>query len=137
MKLPSIKNRGFEREWIIKASRSGGPGGQNVNKVNTKIELRFSIANSSLLSNREKQLLISRLQNRLVGDGELIITAREERSQLQNREAAIARFYSILEAGLKPVKKRVPTRPTKASNLRRLENKRKLAEKKARRGRLK
>jgi ribosome-associated protein len=133
MNIPAIRDRDFEREWIITASRSSGAGGQNVNKVNTKIELRFSIPDSALLSEREKQLLLSRLAHRLVRNGELIITAQSERTQLKNKNEAIARFYALLQRALQPVKKRVPTRPTKASRLRRLESKRQQAEKKNRR----
>ncbi len=104
-----------------------------MNKVNTKIELRFSIPDSNLLTNREKELLISRLAGKITHKGELIIMADTERSQLRNKEQAIKRFYSFLEWGLRPVKKRIPTKPSKASKRKRIEEKKKHSEKKIRR----
>ncbi len=126
-------NRDFTKEMTFISKRSSGAGGQNVNKVNTKIELRFSISESQLLSNREKELLTSRLSAKITRSGELIIMAETERSQLRNKEAAIKRFYSLLEWGLRPVKKRIPTKPSKASRKKRMEEKKKHSEKKNRR----
>jgi ribosome-associated protein len=128
-----IRDRDFQTEWKISASRSGGGGGQNVNKVNTKIELRFSIPHSKLLSIREKELLISRLNNKLTGKGELIITDETERSQLQNKAQAIEKYFALIEWALRPVKKRVPTKPSRAAKKKRLEKKRHHSEKKSRR----
>jgi ribosome-associated protein len=129
----TVRDRDFQSEWSISASRSSGAGGQNVNKVNTKIELRFSVSKSSLLSNREKELLISRLVGRITRQGELILTAENERSQLKNKKQAIEKFYALLEWGLRPVKTRIPTKPSKIFKEKRLEKKHKHAEKKNRR----
>ncbi|WP_291859810.1 alternative ribosome rescue aminoacyl-tRNA hydrolase ArfB [Marinilabilia sp.] len=126
-------NRDFAKELSFSAKRSSGAGGQNVNKVNTKVELRFSIPDSTILSNREKELLKSRLANKLTHKGELILMAETERSQLRNKVQAIKRFYTLLEWGLRPVKKRIPTKPSKASKRKRLDEKKKLSEKKSRR----
>jgi ribosome-associated protein len=129
----NLKNREFEKELVFFAKRSSGAGGQNVNKVNSKIELRFSIPDSNLLTNREKELLISRLAGRITHKGELVIMADTERSQFRNKEQAIKRFYSFLEWGLRPVKKRIATKPSKASKRKRLDEKKKQSEKKNRR----
>ena len=129
----NLTTRDFTKELTFSAQRSSGAGGQNVNKVNTKIELRFSVPESTILSNREKELLISRLAGKLTHKGDLIIMAETERSQLRNKEQAIKRFYNLLEWGLRPVKKRIPTKPSKASKKRRLDAKKKQAEKKNRR----
>jgi ribosome-associated protein len=129
----NLLHRDFKRELVFYSKRSSGAGGQNVNKVNTKIELRFSVPDSNILSNREKELLISRLAGKLTHKGELIIMAETERSQLRNKEQAIKRFYNLLEWGLRPVKKRIPTKPSKASKRKRLDEKKKHSEKKSRR----
>ena len=105
------------------ATRSSGPGGQNVNKVNTKIELRFSIENSDVLTDEQKQTLYLKLKNRINSMGELIVTASAERSQWKNRLAAENKFIELIEKALTPQKRRKKTRPTKASKLKRLENK--------------
>ncbi|WP_016775670.1 alternative ribosome rescue aminoacyl-tRNA hydrolase ArfB [Anaerophaga thermohalophila] len=125
--------RDFSSEFRFSASRSGGAGGQNVNKVNTKVELRFSIPESSILSDREKELLISRLSGKLTSKNELVITADNHRSQLKNKEEAVKRFYSLIRWGLRPVKRRIPTKPSKTVKEKRLETKRKHSEKKNRR----
>lgn len=128
-----LKNRGFSSELKFSASRSGGPGGQNVNKVNSKVELRFHIESSQLLSDHEKSILIHKLANKLSQEGELILTAQTERSQLKNKLIVTERFYNILASALTPQKKRKPTRRTKSSIEKRLNSKRKQAEKKANR----
>lgn len=117
-------------EIHFKASLSGGPGGQHVNKVNTKMELRFNIDDSKMLSNNEKAILTEKLATKINNDGFLILSSQSERTQLKNKETVIARFFSLLEKTLKPVKKRKATKPTKASQLKRLDDKRKLGEKK-------
>ena len=125
-----IRVRNFENELIISASRSSGPGGQNVNKVSTKIELRFNVAASILLTEEEKEIISHKLTARINNVDELIIVSQSERTQLQNKENAIEKFYTLIEKALKPVRKRKPTLPTYASKLRRLDHKKLLSKKK-------
>ena len=132
--LNTLKHRNFESEFTFATSRSGGPGGQNVNKVNTKVELRFSIENSTLLSDIEKHKIKSLLKNRINNEGELLITAQSERSQLKNKEKAIERFYQLVGMALKPVKRRKPTSPTRSSVEKRLQLKKEKSQRKALRG---
>jgi len=133
MTLNSIYNRDFSSEFIFKAVRSSGPGGQHVNKVSSKIELRFSVVNSRFLSDYEKHLIINKLTGYMNQYGELIVSSQTHRSQSRNKEEAIEKFYSLIERALKRPKKRIATKPTKASNRKRLESKKKMADKKARR----
>jgi ribosome-associated protein len=134
--ITMLNDRDFSNELHFSASRSSGPGGQNVNKVNTKVELRFNVASSSILSEEEKFLILEQLAKKINSEGELILVSQTERSQVKNKEKAIEKFYSLLTRALKPRKKRKPTKPSQASKEERLEEKRKLAEKKERRRRL-
>lgn len=128
-----VRERNFENEFIISASKSSGPGGQNVNKVSTKIELRFNVSASLLLTNEEKEIVSLKLCTRINNEGELLIVSQSERSQLQNKESAIEKFYSMVEIALQPVRKRKPTKPSYASKMLRLEHKKLLSKKKANR----
>lgn len=119
-----INERDFSGELTFSASKSGGPGGQNVNKVNTKVELRFNIRNSSILNEEEKQLIADKLSNKINLNGELILVAQSERSQLKNKEKVTERFYLLLNKALTPKKARLRTSPTKVSKEKRLERKR-------------
>lgn len=125
----------LEPEITFKASRSGGKGGQNVNKVSTKIELNFDIAASQLLSEDQKALLLSKLGARLTKEGLLQIVAQTERSQLGNKRVALEKFYALLNACFVVRKKRKATRIPKAVKEKRLLTKKRNAEiKKMRRG---
>jgi len=115
------------------AIRSQGPGGQNVNKVSTAIHLRFDIMNSSL-SEQVKQRLMNLNDNRITKDGVLIIKASEERSQKKNKDLALNRLNDLIESVSTPPKKRIPTKPTIRSQIKRLEDKSKRSQKKALRG---
>lgn len=117
-------------EAQLSASRSGGPGGQNVNKVSTKIELRFPVASSAELGDEEKQILGVKLKNRINAAGELIVTSSAERSQWKNRQQAELKFFELIEKALTVPKRRKKTRPTAASKVKRIENKKKQALKK-------
>ncbi|HOP00501.1 MAG TPA: alternative ribosome rescue aminoacyl-tRNA hydrolase ArfB [Bacteroidales bacterium] len=123
MTVEEIKARIVPAELKFSASRSGGPGGQNVNKVNTRVELRFNVADSPSLSKGEKEMLMILLKNRINAEGELLIVSQSERSQLLNRQKAEERFYRIIASALteKPVRK--PTKPTAASKMKRIEKK--------------
>ena len=132
----AIEGRDFSNELLFSASRSRGPGGQHVNKVNTKIELRFHVESSQLLSATEKELVLSRLRKKLTDTGFLVITSQAERSQLRNKEAAIEKFTQILTRALMVRKKRKSTRPTKTSREKRLNGKKIAADKKALRKKL-
>lgn len=104
-------------------SRSGGPGGQNVNKVSTKVQLIIDPARIEGLSPEERLGVRDRLSGRMDSEGNLTITVDEERSQARNREIAIDRLTALVSAAARPQKKRIPTRATRASKLRSLAQK--------------
>ena len=131
--INKITRENFESELIFNTSRSSGPGGQHVNKVNTKVELRFNIPDSELFSEEEKTILLQKLKNKINKDGELIIVSQEDRSQYKNKEAAIEKFLDMLMKALTPTKKRKPSRPTRASKEKRLVEKKLVSEKKIQR----
>jgi len=117
-----------EAELSWRFSRSSGPGGQGVNTTDSRAELSFDVARSTVLSDLLRARALERLAGRLV-DGVLSVAASEHRSQLQNREAAEQRLAQLLrEAVAPPPKRRRPTRPTKGSQERRLEGKRQRAQ---------
>lgn len=115
------------------AVRSSGPGGQHVNKVSTAIQLRFDILNSSL-SEQIKQRLMNLNDNRITKEGVLIIKVSEERSQKKNKELALNRLNDLVASVSTAPKKRIPTKPTMRSQIKRLEDKSKRSQKKALRG---
>lgn len=119
-----ISDRDFSAELVFTATRSSGPGGQNVNKVSSKVELRFNLWSSALLDEQEKAIIAEKLTNKINKDGELVLVAQTDRSQLKNKEKVIEKFYHLLEKALMPPKKRYKTKPTKASIEKRLESKR-------------
>jgi len=126
----SLEGRDLGPELIFTASRSSGPGGQHVNKVSTKVELRFDVVNSTLLKPAEKALILEKLAKKITLDGMLIIVSQSERSQLRNKEKSIAKFYLLINRALATKKKRKATRPSNASIEKRLEKKRLTSEKK-------
>jgi ribosome-associated protein len=125
----SIEDREVEERFV----RASGPGGQNVNKVSTAVQLRFDV-NASSLPDEVKTRLISLSGSRMTTDGVLLIDAREHRTQAQNREAARARLVALLERATHRPKKRTATRPGKAAKERRLTSKKRRSEVKAGRG---
>jgi len=112
-------------ELVLKATRSGGPGGQHVNTSSTRIELVWDVATSPSLDEAQRAHLLTRLATRLDSHGKLRLVAQDERSQLRNREAALARFIDVVAHGLIVPGKRKRTRPPAASKRARLESKRK------------
>lgn len=120
----------LDSELTFRASRSSGPGGQNVNKVNTRIELRFNVANSVLLSPEQKALLSEKLKNRISADGDLIIAAQESRSQAANKKIATEKFYLLLQKAFAPQKARKRFRLSREHKQKRLDEKQRQAQKK-------
>jgi len=122
-------------ELAFEVSRSGGPGGQNVNKVATRVTLRWSVAASRVLDEVRRARLLEALASRLTREGELVIHCDETRSQAQNREAARLRLAELLRGALHVRKKRRASKPTRASRERRHEGKRRRSDVKRLRGR--
>jgi ribosome-associated protein len=112
-----------EEELRFTASLSSGPGGQNVNKVSSRVTLWFDVVNSPSLSPEQKELIMSRLESRIGKDGLLRVISQQTRSQVENKELAIERFAELLRDALKQVPIRKKTRVSKGAKLRRLEEK--------------
>ncbi|MCF8218864.1 MAG: aminoacyl-tRNA hydrolase [Bacteroidales bacterium] len=128
--MTSIRNRQLEDECEIKAIQSSGPGGQHVNKSNTKIQLRFPIGPSRKLNDEEKEKIREKLQSMVTQSDELLITSQDSRSQLLNREDALDKFYTLIDKALTPAKKRKKTKPPRKVKEKRLEEKKQQSEKK-------
>ncbi len=123
-----------EKDLDERFVRASGPGGQNVNKVATAVELRFDIRASSL-PEEVKARLVALAGRRVTADGVLLIDSREHRTQAQNREAARARLVALIERASRPRRRRKPSRPSAASREKRLETKKRRADVKRERGR--
>lgn len=128
-----IKSGSLDAELEISFARSSGPGGQNVNKVNTKVVLKFNLLNSQLLNSIQKYILEKKLKNKLSENGDLIITCQTSRSQIGNKEMALEKFYSLINKSLIPPKPRIKTKPSAASAEKRLSDKKRVSQKKERR----
>lgn len=126
-----LRDRNIGSEFEFRSSRSGGKGGQNVNKVETKIELNFDIPGSVFLSDDEKKKLLLKLKNRTDKNGILKITSQSERSQILNKYKAADKFYEITGKALEVEKVRKKVKLTKAEKEKRLLDKKKTSGKKA------
>jgi ribosome-associated protein len=110
-------------ELVLRASRSGGPGGQHVNTSSTRIELTWDVAGSLALADATRAWLLRRLATRLDTTGQLRLVAQEERSQLRNREAVLQRFRELVARAMIVPKTRKPTKPSKAAKRARRDDK--------------
>ncbi|WP_291779075.1 alternative ribosome rescue aminoacyl-tRNA hydrolase ArfB [Cecembia sp.] len=125
-----IKEGSFEPELVFKASRSSGPGGQHVNKTNTRITLVFNVQDSNVLEESEKMVIQEKLAIKLDKSGNLIIHAQEKRSQIQNKEIAVRKFYDLLRKAFQKKKIRKASKPGKAAIEQRLKDKKAHSQKK-------
>ncbi len=138
----AVETQSDERIWIapglsipssevqFRFSRSGGPGGQHVNRTETRVELLFDLAHSPSLTDEQRQLAAGRLGARLDSDGVLHVVSSLTRSQLDNRADALARFVRLLRSALRRPTRRVATRPTRAAREARLQGKRRQSQRK-------
>lgn len=117
-------------EIIFTTSRSSGPGGQNVNKVNSKVTLQFDVTGSDILTQEEKDIVSGKLSSRMTREGILMLTAQDKRSQLQNKESVILKLEKLLVKAFEKKKIRRITKPSKGSIQVRIKKKKQLSEKK-------
>ena len=123
-----LTERGFQREFKFRVSKSGGKGGQHVNKVETMVEGYFSIRGSAVLSDQQKDLLEKKLAGKINADGLIQVKSQVHRSQLANKQEVIEKMSALIEQGLKKEKKRIATKPSKAARAKRIESKKKQGE---------
>jgi ribosome-associated protein len=117
-------------EIVFSASRSSGAGGQNVNKVNTKVTLKFDVQNSHHLTEEQKEIILKKLSTRLTNDGVLVLTSQEKRSQLQNKEDVVLKLEKLLAKAFEKKKVRKATKPSKGAVQERIKEKKQRSEKK-------
>lgn len=132
--LPSAA--AFLPEIVFQTSRASGPGGQNVNKVESRAELRWHLMDSQVLTDEQKQLILEKLGPQLTADGLLLLAAQDDRSQLRNKEIVLSRFHALLLKSLHRPKPRRATKPSRGAVRKRLEGKKIQSDKKANRRRL-
>ena len=133
-KKPLARDLFSELTFVM--SRSSGPGGQNVNKVNTKVTLKWDVLHSNLLSPEQKETFIKNLSSRITNDGIVLITAQDKRSQLQNKEEAMRKLDQVLAHAFVVKKTRRPTKPGRGAKQKRIKEKKIRSEKKQWRQRL-
>lgn len=126
----------FKKELSYQTSRSGGKGGQNVNKVETKVSIDFDVKSSSALTERQKETILKKHHD-LINESVIQIIGNKHRSQLENKEEAKNKLVALLHKLLKPVKKRIATKPGKGAKEKKLENKKIKGEKKQLRKKIK
>ena len=117
-------------EVVFTTSRSGGPGGQNVNKLETRVTLRFDLAGSGTFSEEQKARIQERLATRITKEGALLVTSQKHRTQAANRDAAVERFAELIREALREEAPRKKTKPSRAAKARRLESKRRQSQRK-------
>lgn len=132
--IHDLRGRIGEERFTFSFTRSGGPGGQNVNKVNTRVTLWFDLEAPAVLTDDEKRMIHARLGGRITNDGRLHIVSMRHRTQLANRKAAVERFYELLAAALRPRTIRKATKVPRRAHERRLREKQAAAERKRLRG---